>query len=93
MRRHPRTVLPLSLSKASVRFLDTLPPKQYRQVARRIIQLMADPRPADAERLKGYEYWRATVGEYRIIFNVKDGVLRVLAIGKRNDDEVYRRLG
>jgi len=33
------------------------------------------------------------VGEYRIIFDVCDGVLRVVAIGKRNDDEVYRRLG
>ena len=85
-------MLPLTLSKASVRFLDTLPPKQYRQVTRRIIMLMADPRPADAERLKGYEYSRVTVGEYRIGFDVKEGALRVLAVGKRNDDEVYRRL-
>ena len=85
-------MLPLGLSKASVRFLDTLPPKQYRQVARRLIMLMADPHPADAERLKGYEYSRVTVGEYRIIFDIRDGVLRVLAMGKRNDDEVYRRL-
>ena len=86
-------MLPLSLSKASVRFLDTPPAKQYRQVARKIIMLMADPRPADAERLKGYEYSRVTAGEYRIIFDVCDGVLRVVAIGRRNDDEVYRRLG
>ena len=86
-------MLPLSLSKASVRFLDRLPPEQYRQIARKIIMLMADPRPADAARLKGSEYSRATVWEYRIIFDVCDGVLRVLAIGKRNDDEVYRRLG
>jgi mRNA interferase RelE/StbE len=85
-------VLPLSLSRVCVRFLDTLPPKQYRQVARRLIMLMADSHPADAERLRGYEYSRVTVGEYRIIFDVRDGVLRVPAIGKRNDDEVYRRL-
>ena len=85
-------MLPLSLSRAAVRFLDTLPPKQYRQVTRKIIMLMADPRPADAERLKGYEYFRATAGEYRIVFDVQDGRLRVIAIGKRNGDEVYRRL-
>lgn len=90
--RPPLIVLPLSLSKASVRFLDTLPAKQYRQVIRKIIMLMAEPRPADAERLKGYEYWRVTVGEYRVIFDVHEGVLRVIAMGKRNDDEVYRRL-
>ena len=54
--------------------------------------LMANPRPTDAERLKGYDHSRVTVGEYRIIFDVRDSVLRVVAIGKRNDDEVYRRL-
>ena len=86
-------MLPLSLSKASIRFLDTLPPKQFRQVTRKIIMLMADPRPADAERLKGYEYFRATAGEYRIVIDVQDGVLRVIAIGRRNDDEVERRPG
>jgi len=85
-------VLPLSLSRASVRFLDTLPPKQYRQVTRKTIMLMANPQPADAERLKGYEYSRVTVGEYRVIFDLRDGLLRIVAIGKRNDDEVYRRL-
>ena len=55
--------------------------------------LMANPQPADAERLKGYECSRVTVGEYRVIFEVRDGLLRVLAIGKRNDDEVYQRFG
>jgi len=91
--RPQKTVLPLSLSKASVRFLDRLPPKQYRQVTRKIIMLMADPQPTDAERMKGYDYSRVTVGEYRVIFAVHDGVLRVIAIGKRNDGEVERRLG
>jgi len=85
-------VLPLSLSRASVRFLDTLPPKQYRQVTRKIIMLMANSQPADAERLKGFEYSRVTAGEYRVIFDVHDGLLRIVAIGKRNDDEVHRRL-
>ena len=85
-------MLPLSLSKASIHFLDTLPPKQYRQVTRKVIMLMANPQPADAERLKGYEYSRVTVGEHRVIFDVRDGLLRIVAIGKRNDHEVYRRL-
>ena len=68
-------MLPLSLSKAAARFLDTLPPKQYRQITRKIIMLMADPQPTDTERLKGHDYSRVTVGEYRVIFAVHDGVL------------------
>jgi mRNA interferase RelE/StbE len=85
-------VLPLSLSRAALRFLDTLPPKQFRQVARKIFMLMGDPRPHDAEALRGCEYSRVTAGEYRIIFVVRDGALCVLTVGRRNDDEVYRRL-
>jgi len=76
-----------------MRLLGTLPPRQYRQVTRKIIMLMVEPQPTDAERLKGYDYSRVTVGEYRVIFAVHDGVLRFIAIGKRNDDEVYRKLG
>jgi len=45
---------------------------------------------AGTEQLKDYPYFRATAGEYRIVFDVVDGVLRVLVIGKR-DDEVCRR--
>ena len=37
-----------------------------------ILVVMADPRPADAERLRGYEYFRATAGEYRIVFDVHE---------------------
>jgi len=44
-----------------------------------ILVVMADPRPADAERLRGYEYFRATAGEYRIVFDVQGGALRVIA--------------
>lgn len=64
-----------------------------RKAPGKIIMLMADPRLADAERLQGYDYSRVTAGEYRIIFDVENGVLRIVAIGKRNGDEVYRRLG
>ena len=88
----PSNVLLFSFSKAAVRFLDSLPPKQYRQVVRRVVMLMADPRPSDAEKLHGYPHWRVAAGEYRIVFDVADGALRVIALGKRNDDEVYRRL-
>jgi len=38
------------------------------------------------------DWYRVDVGEYRIIFNVRDGVLNVPLIGKRNGDEVYKQL-
>lgn len=46
----------------------------------------------DSVLLKGYPRRRADSGEYRIVHEHDDPELRVLLIGKRNDDEVYRLL-
>lgn len=42
--------------------------------------------------LKGY--WRLRVGDYRVIYKIKEDVVEVLVIkvGIRRDDEVYREL-
>ncbi len=57
-------------------------------------QIANDPNQPDAKPLKGFEYpyQRATAGEYRIIFGIEGDTLHVFIIGKRNDDEVYRKL-
>lgn len=60
----------------------------------KITDLARDPAPQDAKQLKGFEhsFMRADAGEYRIVYLVIEGVLHVLLVGKRNDDEVYRQL-
>jgi mRNA-degrading endonuclease RelE of RelBE toxin-antitoxin system len=35
---------------------------------------------------------RNDVGEYRIVYDVQGDTLRVLVVGKRNDDAVYKAL-
>ncbi len=82
----------VNLSKQARKFLPTVPPKHGRQLEAKIRQLMVDPHPPDSKLLKGHDYWRATSGEYRIVYEYDDAELRVLAVGKRNDDEVYRQL-
>ena len=49
--------------------------------------------PSDSKALKGSSegFRRADTGEYRIIYRIDDECLYVAVIGKRNDDEVYRR--
>ena len=88
----------VELYRPAAKFLQNLPPKQARQVASKITALREElapesaRRPSDVKPLKGYPYWRADVGEYRIIYHVAGDTLHVPLIGKRNDDEVYRRL-
>ncbi len=70
-----------------------MPDKHARQVLMRIIELAGDPFPHDYKKLRGYEdMLRVDVGEYRIVYQVDGKALVVLLVGKRNDDEIYRRI-
>lgn len=72
--------------------------KLDRQIARRItkylrekIAPLEDPRSL-GESLKGRlrEYWKYRVGDYRIVADIQDDVLRILVvrIGNRKEDEI-----
>ena len=82
----------IDASAQTQKFLRRLPPKHGRQIRGKILALADNPRPQDAKPLKGYPYLRADSGEYRIIYRFDDEWLYVIAVGKRNDDEVYRKL-
>ena len=85
-------MLKLDAHPAAVRFLESLPPKQYRQVMRKVFALMDEPRPQDAKALHGLPCLRADAGEYRIVYEIAGDLLRLVTVGKRNDTEVYRGL-
>lgn len=55
--------------------------------------LLVDPFPADSQKLKGRDFHRVDVGEYRIVYEANETTLILIVIGKRNDDEVYKQLG
>jgi mRNA interferase RelE/StbE len=86
-------MLKLDLSKQAFAFLDQLPPKQGRQIAEKLTALRLDPASLPSEALKGFSpLRRVRAGEFRIVFAVEDGTVRVRLIAKRNDDEVYKLL-
>jgi mRNA interferase RelE/StbE len=75
--------------------LANLQPKHAGQIARKILTLGDNPSPSDSERLKGYaDFRRVDVGEYRIIYrhDEKNDIVEIILVGKRNDDDVYKRL-
>ncbi len=68
------------------------PAKVSRQLLLKIFDLSAAPRPPDSKKIDpGY---RVDSGEYRIYYEIDDAAQRitVLLVGKRGDDEIYRRL-
>ncbi|MHB8369766.1 MAG: type II toxin-antitoxin system RelE family toxin [Leptospirales bacterium] len=85
-------MLRLEVTKDSMKFLEFLPGKQYKQLVSAIFGLLKNPEPNDSKKLYGYPYLRIDVGEYRVIYDFDDTVVRILVSGKRNDDDVYREL-
>jgi len=83
----------LDLSKNAHDFLRDLQSKQFKQIAMKIHDLLRNPFPNDAKHLAGYPgYRRIDTGEFRVCYTVTDNVIRIVVVGKRNDDEVYRDL-
>lgn len=67
---------PLGLSK-------TLPQRGRKRIRR----------SHDSKQLKNSPYFRADVGEYRVIYEIEnDTMLLLILIGKRNDDDIYKKL-
>ena len=83
----------VSLKPAAERALAKLSKKNQKALASRIEALALAPRPRGAEKLKGAaDLYRIRSGDFRIIYQVHDDVLRVLVviIGDRKD--IYDRL-
>ena len=82
-----------SLSRDAISFIEKMQPRHAKQVLLKILALCKGPEPPDSLRLKSSaeNYRRADSGDYRIIYRVEGDILEIHTIGKRNDDEVYRR--
>ncbi len=71
--------------------------KLDKPVARRIVKaigaLATDPRPAGCRELTGYPgLWRIRVGNYRVVYTIKDAELIVLALRVAHRSRAYRQL-
>ena len=85
-------MLVVDFSRAAERFSLRLPPKRKGQVGRRINALAENPYASDTRELAGFApLRRADIGEYRIIYRFSQAMVFVTLLGKRKDDEVYRK--
>ncbi|WP_342146313.1 type II toxin-antitoxin system RelE family toxin [Rickettsiella endosymbiont of Aleochara curtula] len=87
-------MIKISFAKQALKFLKQVPIKHGRQLAMTVESLKENPFPQDAKKLKGIsDYHRVDVGEYRVIYRI-DAARKLLIIafmGKRNDNEVYKK--
>ena len=61
----------LDLALRAVRFLESLPPKHFRQVVTALLRLLRDPFPHDSLQLHGHPSHRIDVGEDRVVYRLE----------------------
>lgn len=81
----------IQLHKQASKFTLNLPPKQQRQIATTLVRLQDKVEQNDSKKLHGYKYYRIDCGEYRVIYDWDEYTVFVYIIGKRNDDDVYKK--
>jgi mRNA interferase RelE/StbE len=77
------------IEKQAQKQLEKISPPDYIKIVAALKNLANDPRPFGYKKLKGRPGYRIRVGDYRIIYQIKDNILTVfiLIIGHRR--EVY----
>jgi mRNA interferase RelE/StbE len=76
-------------------FLKGLQPKIAAQISKKVLSLNVDPLPSDTKALVGYsDYYRVDIGEYRVVYRFmpEQDLVEIILVGKRNDDDVYKKL-
>ena len=80
------------LKPAAERALKKIAPPTLRRIARAIDNLGTNPRPSGVTALQGEPgLLRIRVGDYRIIYPVRDDVLPVLVVTVGHRRDVYKR--
>ncbi len=78
------------LSKAARKQLAALPVFIHNKIIEDISLLSSVPRPVGCKKLKGYKNsYRISVGDYRIIYETEDKVLRILIVAIGNRKNIY----
>lgn len=62
------------------------------RIYRALKELAKNPRPAGVKKMSGKEAWRIRVGDYRVIYEIHDGLLLILVIEIGHRRDIYRSL-
>ena len=81
----------IQFKPAALRQLEKLPRDLQKRIASKIQALRNDPFPSGCKKLFGEsDTWRVRVGDYRVIYRVRRGVLLILVINIGHRRDVYR---
>ncbi len=83
----------IQIKRSAQKELEALPKREQRRIIRAMEVLAEEPRPPGVRKIVGgKDLYRLRVGDYRVVYQIKEQILTiwVMRIGHRRD--IYRRL-
>ncbi len=81
----------IELTKSAEKGIKSIAKSAIKRVSSKIDSLAENPRPQGSKKLKGEELWRVRIGNYRVVYFIKDivKIVEIVRIGHRKD--IYQK--
>ncbi len=80
----------IEIRPRALRSLAKIPEPDRGRIIKRIDRLGDDPRPEGSKKLKGADdLYRIRVGDYRVVYGIRDAILTVLVVRVAHRRDVY----
>ena len=82
----------IEIRRSAEKALEKLDGRTRARILRNIIALADDPRPPGVKALTGEDgLWRIRIGDYRVVYEIRDTELLVLVVRVAHRRDVYRK--
>lgn len=80
----------IEVRKSAVKELHSIPTKDLKKILKTIQELSNNPRPQGCLKLTDQENYRIRVGNYRILYSIKDDILIIYIVKIGHRKNIYR---
>ena len=80
----------VEVTRSAVKALRRVNPADAARLRGAIAMLAEDPRPPASRPLRGREGWRLRVGDYRVLYTIRDDVLLIVVVTVAHRNSAYR---
>jgi len=82
------------VAEEAAKFIRKQEKRIQRQIINNIRELAQNPRPQNCKKLQGYkELYRIPLGNYRIVYNIREKTLLVFVVRAAHRKDIYRHIG
>ena len=83
----------IEFKPSAAKYLKKLPTEAQKSITQCLNRLAVDPLPPGVEKLEGIkDIYRIRVGDYRIIYSIKQELVKIIVIRIGHRREIYRML-